>query len=246
MFFLIFNLPLASLPKDILSDFMKRLYFMLTAFILAAVPFALVNCEDVIPAGLDTTVRGQVYDEVKRKPLAGVNVVLWNCITTISDWQPLQCNVVVDSVRTDADGKYKMNFVTDGKADQYWIKVERDLSFWSEEGEKVRPGVSSFITLYAREYNFVKVRLEIDNNSIGSIYMETPGGNQAVIPQHTRDTIVYGRVWPMTTNYIEFRVYDRSIGDDTRRSTDTLNIDLSDTTYLTKKIIDPATWPVHP
>ena len=122
------------------------------------------------------------------------------------------------------------------------VSIENDKSFYSMEQKKVRAGVENFVTIYARQANYVKVKLMIKNNSVGPIIMESALGNEALVLQHTRDTVIYGRVIPNTANHsLIFRVHDARV-QDTRISEQFLNTDLRDTTYFEMNIADPAEW----
>ena len=50
---------------------------------------------------------------------------------------------------TDASGKYKIEFTTDGKTDAYEVTVWREELFLSQSSEEVAPGETNLITLYA-------------------------------------------------------------------------------------------------
>ena len=218
---------------------MRTLYCLITLLIVAASPLTFMNCE--WPE--ETRLRGQVYDSVKQVMLEDVNVILWSCQKSFSS-AGITCNTIVDSVRTNSRGRYLMHFLPDQTTDEYMVAIENDKSFHSMERKKVRAGVENFVTIYARQANYLKVKLTINNNSVGPITMETALGNEVLIPQHIRDTVIYGRVMPNTRNHsIVFRVYDDGL-QDTRMSEAFLNIDLRDTTYFEMNIADPAAWAV--
>lgn len=220
---------------------MNKVCYFLTAGILLMTPLALINCFDYMPEPANTKVRGQVYDSVKQKMLGDVQVVVYECRNSYST-VALNCYSLVAFGVTNESGRYKIEFDARDKSDGYVVAVSNDASFHDTARKKVRPGFENFVTLYARETNHLKVRLKIENNSVGPIYMVSAFGNETMIPQHTRDTIVYGRVLPKTENHlITFRVYDAA-SRTSRRSEDFLNIDMSDTTYFEKSITDPAEW----
>lgn len=216
---------------------MRKLYFLITLFIVAASPLAFINCE--WPE--ETRLRGQVYDSVKQIMLEDVNVVLWSCQNSFSS-AGVTCKSIVDSARTNSRGRYLIHFLPRQTTDQYMVSIENDKSFYSMEQKKVRAGVENFVTIYARQANYVKVKLMIKNNSVGPIIMESALGNEALVLQHTRDTVIYGRVIPNTANHsLIFRVHDARV-QDTRISEQFLNTDLRDTTYFEMNIADPAEW----
>ena len=218
---------------------MRTLYCLITLLVVAASPLAFMNCE--WPE--ETRLRGQVYDSVKQTMLEDVNVILWSCQRSFSS-AGITCNTIVDSARTNKNGRYLMHFLPDQTTDEYMVVIDNDNSFYSMERKKVRAGVENFVTIYARQVNYIKVKLTINNNSVGPITMETALGNEVLIPQHIRDTVVYGRVMPNTRNHsIIFYVYDDGLKD-TRMSEAFLNIDLRDTTYFEMNIADPAEWAV--
>lgn len=221
---------------------MKRLLVVLTASIVVAVPLLLINCE-LIPEGLETTVRGQVYDSIKQKMLEGVKVIVWACVPTYSSMGP-SCHHLVDSGRTDEQGRFKIDFVTEGDASRYYLSIDPESSFHVPElEEKVHAGADEFTTMYAQELNYIKVEVHIDNNPFGPMLMESASYNMAKIYQHTKDTIIYGRVLPGALNHVTFSVYDETVGM-TRASVDELNVGLNDTTYV-KNITDPTLWQVQ-
>ena len=216
---------------------MGKLYLLITLFIVAASPLAFINCE--WPE--ETRLRGQVYDSVKQIMLEDVNVVLWSCQNSFSS-AGVTCKSIVDSARTNSRGRYLIHFLPRQTTDQYMVSIENDKSFYSMEQKKVRAGVENFVTIYARQANYVKVKLMIKNNSVGPIIMESALGNEALVLQHTRDTVIYGRVIPNTANHsLIFRVHDARV-QDTRISEQFLNTDLRDTTYFEMNIADPAEW----
>ena len=216
---------------------MGKLYLLITLFIVAASPLAFINCE--WPE--ETRLRGQVYDSMKQIMLEDVNVVLWSCQNSFSS-AGVTCKSIVDSARTNSRGRYLIHFLPRQNKDQYMVSIENDKSFYSMEQKKVRAGVENFVTLYARQANYVKVKLTINNNSVGPIIMESALGNEALVFQHTRDTVIYGRVIPNTANHsLIFRVHDDRV-QDTRISEQFLNTDLRDTTYFEMNIADPAEW----
>jgi len=218
---------------------MGKLYCLVTLFIVSASPLAFMNCE--WPE--ETRLRGQVYDSVKQTMLEDVNVILWSCQKSFSS-AGIACNTIVDSVRTGKNGRYLMHFLPNQTTDEYMVAIENDKSFYSMERKKVRAGVENFVTIYARHANYIKVKVTIDNNALGPITMESALGNEAIIPQHIRDTVVYGRVMPDTRNHsIIFRVYDDGLND-TRMREAFLNIDLRDTSYFEMRIADPAAWAI--
>ena len=209
--------------------------------LLGIIPLTINSCENEIPAGLQTIAKGQVLDSVKNKTLAWAKVVLSGCHGT---FYGLSCSNIIDSVRTNNIGEFEITFTTDGKDKSYEISVFEDEDFIFSSAETIKIGQANSLTLYATELSILKVKLEIDNNSVGPIRLITPGGNHSIINKNTRDTIIYGKVIPKYKNRFTFDAYDPSISavDKYRKSRDTLDIDLRDTTYFVKKITDPKLW----
>lgn len=220
---------------------MKTIHPIITALIVAMVPITFINCEDLIPAGLETSVRGRVYDSVRQEIVSGAKVIVWRC--RVSFHPGTVCSNVVDSVRTDKQGRFNVDFITQGNASQYKVAVFEDESFINASWEEVEAGRPNFISLYARELKHIRVEVQIGNNPVNQIYLRTASSNLARIYQRTRDTVIYGRVLPMAENELYFTTYDTSINQ-ARRSVDVVNVDLRDTTHFLKKISDPKEWEI--
>lgn len=130
---------------------MKTVHTIITILIIAIVPITFISCYDPIPAGLETAVRGQVSDSVKQQRLSGAKVILWAC--HVNFVQGKVCYDIVDSVTTDRQGRFNMDFITAGNASEYQVSVYEGESFMNASREEIRPGVSNFISLTARELN---------------------------------------------------------------------------------------------
>lgn len=199
------------------------------------------SCEEDVPGGLSTRITGQVVDSVKNKSIENANVILIACNPNFYN---NGCSNIIDSVRTNSDGKFELNFVTSGKDNAYIIGVEEDQEMIIFSTDTVIAGQLNEVQLYVRELNVLTVKLQIEANSVGPIRLITPGGTTNVIDQATRDITVYGRVIPLTTNWFTFDVYENELNpiNKRRKDTDTIEVDLSDTVLFIKKIIDPKEW----
>lgn len=216
--------------------------FKVASLIISIILLIFTGCAEEIPAGLATTVRGSVIDSIKKSSLEGVKVAVLGCSYRIMYGPSCQ---VIDSVKTDSRGEFEISFVTDGTDDFYLASAQENENFIFASSDTVEAGTANAVALYARELNTLKIEVKIDTNSVGTIRLLTPGGNRAFINQSTRDTIIYGKVIPMQTNWFTFDVLDSTITEISRRrrSRDTLNVGLSDTTFYLKQIKDPKEWP---
>lgn len=215
---------------------MRALLITLTSAILITVPLFLITCE-LIPEGLETAVRGQVYDSVKQKMLEGVEVAVYAAYPTF-----MPSSEFVGSDTTDADGKFRIKFVTAGGASRYFLRIVYHSSIKVPDIEEtVHAGGSEFLTFYARELNRVLVEIHIAENPVGPIRVESLYGAWPEIPQHTRDTVVSCAVMPMELNSLFFKVFDRTAGK-WRVNGDVFRVGIGDTTFV-KNIANPAAWP---
>lgn len=202
------------------------------------------SCWEDVPGGLSTDISGQVTDSIKGKTIEGAKVLLIACNPGLFNDG---CSNILDSARTDSEGRFAFNFTTSGKDDAYFVKVEEDNSFILSSTDTVIAGRVNKAKIFVRELNFLKVKIQIESNTVGPIKLITPGGNINIISQDTRDTTVFGKVLPMTTNWFTFEVYDEETGQNNkyRRDTDTLVVDMADTVLYLKKIENPKEWPVR-
>ena len=223
---------------------MKKLLYLISAIMLGLTPFTIINCEEV-PAGLVTSVEGEVWDSVKHKPLEGVKVLLVPCYYTWGS-VPKVCGDAIDSARTSASGQFKFELTTDGRADAYEVVVWRDSFFFSNFSEEVTIGENNLITLYARELSRLKVNLEIRDNPIGEIQMYTAAASSHIVNQSTRDTVIHTTFLPVEINTVAFRVYVPNMGTKYRLSIDTFDVSTTDTTYFRKIVETPLDWPFAP
>ena len=77
------------------------------------------KCEDPLPAGLETTVNGNVIDESINSPLE--NQKLW----ILEDLQNAPWRII-DSTVTDIDGYYSMTFTTSGEGVRYYVEAKQN------------------------------------------------------------------------------------------------------------------------
>ncbi len=219
---------------------MKRPGILFTILIVVSLPVTLINCLDPIPAGLETTIRGQLEDSVKQKKIGGAKVIVWGCGITFMRGE--ECFDIIDSVRTDKQGRFDIYFVTAGDAIRYEVSADVDESIGHPSREEVTAGRRNYFSLHARELNHLRIH-EIEKDLASPVFARTGYGMIAQISKTTRDTVIYTRVLPMSENQVIFTTYDTAINA-SRISVDVANVDLRDTTLFTKKITDPTKWKI--
>lgn len=217
---------------------MKRLRVLFSVLIVVLLPTLLINCFDPIPAGLETTIRGQLEDSVKQQKIAGAKVIIRGCYLSLMRGK--DCGRIIDSVRTDRQGRFNLFFITEGGASHYEVSAEWNESVIYPSKEEVTAGRRNFLSLQARELNHIRIHVRIEGDLAYPIIVQTIGSAAHVL-KTTRDTVLYRRVLPMSENQIVFSTYDTAIRA-SRRSVDIINIDLRDTTHFTKTISDPTKW----
>ncbi|MEM5566066.1 hypothetical protein WNY78_13170 [Psychroserpens sp. AS72] len=76
----------------------------------------MTRCEDPLPAGIETTVSGNIVDEYMDIPLEGIKLRLRENLQNMP-------SRYIDSTLTDIDGYYTLNFTTSGEGVRYYIET---------------------------------------------------------------------------------------------------------------------------
>lgn len=177
---------------------------------------------------------------MKQKKIAGAKVLVWGC--QISLMRGEECFNIIDSVRTDKQGRFNVFFVTAGDAIRYEVSADADEVAYPSR-EEVTAGRRNYYSMNGRELNHLRIHVQVENALAYPVSARTGYGTIAQILKTTRDTVIYTRVLPMSENQVIFTTYDTAVNA-TRISVDVLNVDLRDTTLFTKTITDPTKWKI--
>lgn len=154
----------------------------------------------------------------------------------------LSCNDSVTSTKTNQDGRFSLNFITDGKSHSYYAEVMpmpndnfvHDQS--NNSNRELKLGDNNNLRLKARELNILKVKIKIDSNPYDTLNISTLYGGFDFYNCHHIDTILYFKVFPLSMNYLYFYNWDSKLLKDRREIKDSINIKMVDTTYYSKYI----------
>lgn len=197
------------------------------------------SCRKPIPDDIKISASGFVIDTVKNKLLSGAVVEIYGKHLT---FYGLSGGDSVTSTITDRNGNFSLSFITDGKYYAYGIGVKpmRDDNFTYDNSrnsnKEVKIGENSDLRLKARELNFLKETLKIDQNPYDTLNIYDQYDEFVFYNRHKIDTTLYYKVLPMAMNYFYYSTWDSKIGRYRLQVLDTLDIKMADTTYFTKYI----------
>jgi hypothetical protein len=214
----------------------------------------LTSCYEEVKPGIRTTVKGTITDPVKNKPLRGAKVVVRGCQFYIDGGT--RCGQFIDSTSTDMQGEYQVDFTSDGTQIGYIVEFMRDENFvpLSVPGAPgaygrpsiLTPGKVNAVSFQVRELNFLKVRVQIDSNSLGDLHFYAgavyESYAQNTFYQSTRDTIVVSRIVPAFTNSYRFDVLD---SNRYRYHYEVIEAGMQDTVRAEITISNPENWPLQ-
>jgi hypothetical protein len=209
----------------------------LVIFLMITVLFS--SCRKPIPGDIKISASGFVIDTVKNKLLSGAVVEIDGSYLNLFG---LTGGDSVTSTTTDRNGNFFLSFITDGKFYAYNIRVRpmRDDNFTRDisrnSNKEVKTGENNDLRLKARELNFLKETLIIDQNPYDTLAIWNSYDISHFYNKHKIDTVLYFLVLPMAKNYFFFHTWDSKIGRERLQILDTLDIKMADTTYFTKHI----------
>jgi len=174
-------------------------------------------------------VTGVVIDTVKNIKIANQKVILVSCYA--QGLTPLVCGNLVASTTTDSSGKFEFNITAqDTLGFQIRAVLDSNYYFPFSQSEQVIPNKTNVFTLYAREINYVKGDIKVDNNPFNRIFIDC-GNTYYIIYGNSIDTTLYFKILPNAQNVMMYSVFDSAYGKD-RMLLDTIQTTLADTMYL--------------
>ena len=220
---------------------MKRIF--LTLFISCL----LFSCAKDIKKGTQISVSGFLVDTVKNKNLAFAKIYLVGGKVRGSNGVTYYYNYV-DSTTSDINGNFSINYRAEGNSVGYVLEVASDDKFSSGDYQQFAfANNETNVRLKSQELNFLKLNLKVDFNRYDTFYVYPSHGFSKRLIGRSVDTIVLLKVLPNNANTITYRIM--SIGNDSgaiyRKIIDTLNIGLTDTTNISKRIFSTYQMPLN-
>jgi hypothetical protein len=213
---------------------MKKLLFYLAIF------FLFISCEKNIETNIKISASGFVFDSIRNKNLSDISVFILGYKHIFMNNPEVD---TITSAKTNIDGFFTMNFVTNGKSDSYYLAISSQkvnkLSYYIPEKEKhLKIGENTNIKVIAIGLIKMNVHLKINNNPYNSIiiydnnYFDVIGFENL---SHIDTTIVFSAI-PMNKFNLKFYSYIYSKQNNRTEywelSLDTIDVKLSDTSYL--------------
>lgn len=196
------------------------------------------SCRKPIPSELNISASGFVSDTVKNKVLKSATVEVGGLHLT---FYGLSGGDSITSTLTDKNGFFNLNFITDGKYYAYRIVVKpmpNDIYVSDNSRNSVadlKIGNNPNLHLKARELNYLKERIIVNQNPYDTLHIYNSYDGFKFYNHHQFDTTLLFKVLPMATNYFYYYTWDSKLGRE-RWQSDTLRIEMADTTYYTKNI----------
>jgi hypothetical protein len=220
---------------------------MKTIHLTILVAVLLSSCAKDIKKGTRIFASGFVIDTVKNKNLAFAKVYLVGGKVRGSNGVTYYYNYV-DSTLTDVNGNFSIDYKAERNSVDYVLEVASDDKFGSNEYQQFQfENNETNVRLKSQELNFLKLNLKVDFNRYDTFYIYPSHGFTKRLIGRSIDTAVLLKVLPNNANTITYRIM--SIGNDSgaiyRKITDTLNIGLTDTTNISKRIFSTYQMPLN-
>jgi hypothetical protein len=242
-------------------------YNSIKIFILFISVLSIQSCRKEIPKGQLITANGVVMDLSQQKTIALAKVYLFGGhksngpggITIFYDTPPL------DSVTTDANGRFTLKYVATGNSYDYALGVAREL-FQIGNDERLLPDANEALYKFnfayslnnliinAKELNNANVTLQILSNPYDTlffkIYSASTGQTFAKFQFFGKsiDTKLSTHCLPRSENVFEYYVRTIPLTDSgyVRLLSDTLNVGNVDTVFVLKKLNSTYEIPLKP
>jgi hypothetical protein len=216
-------------------------------FIMLLIVLSLfASCYKTLPGGIDVTVTGFVVDTVKTKYLPKATVIVWGCnggmFSSFCD--------SVTSAKTDADGKFALNFTTDGKYAWYSAAVEPMADdrytndYYGNPDAAIKMGENKNVRLKARELNILWAKITILENPFDTLLISNYYSMIWIYNHRRIDTILSLQVLPMCLNHIGYSIWD-SKHLKYRTLKDTMTVNMADTTFYTRVFNTSLDFPLE-
>ncbi len=182
---------------------------------------------------LITVVNGVVFDEFKNKNLSNAKVLLEGCSFYLH--QGTLCGDIIDSTRTDENGKFNFNFVTEKRYTEYRVSIdetEEHTSLTTLGEALIQGGEQNEVTITARELNHLKIHLKLSNQY--DPFVLSAKNSRFITEKEFIDTVIYLRVIPGFENQLHYRVWEPGVGS--RYKIEVLNIQMDDTTEIYREV----------
>ena len=176
------------------------------------------SCEKAIPIGTEISVSGEVRDMVKNKRLPNAKLYVFGANRTLSG--TYYSIGPVDSVVSDASGRFTILFKTHGYAMDYGLRLGMveygGVNYGAETNYVADPAepIYKFNTsrqisnavVRARELNFTRVELRVLNNPFDTFLVRSSADIRRVtlLRGQSIDTTIVLRHLPMAQNRIEY------------------------------------------
>jgi hypothetical protein len=183
---------------------------MNTRIIILVIPFMLLmlyGCRKNIPAGIETTITGKVYDPKTNKPITQAGIYIQEYEP--GGMYPPQFMGIIDSARTDNDGNYQINFTTTGRGTEYRITFSPGNSYDPiTVPKKIQPGRDTVINFVAFKIHTLKARVIVTNNYNPplKVYTRLHTLNAGSIHSLSADTTIYLSILPDQYNEVFFNI----------------------------------------
>ena len=232
------------------QHFMKHLNY--TILFILTLLVTLTSCRKDVPAGTTIYISGVVFDSVKNKTLPNAKLYLFGAHTTFYGIYYTQGPY--DSVTTDANGKFSLQYKAEGKSVDYGLSLGELAYGGYNYGDNENYVIDNYYPMFklnystnisnavvrARELNFTKIKLKVLSNPYDTFIVRTSAafGQINYIKGHSIDTIIYVRHLPNMQNVIFYRTESNTPDSFfiRRQVTDTFSATLGDTVFLNKTI----------
>lgn len=193
----------------------------LILILLSGICFVCHSCYKQVEQGSLIRVSGSVVDPVKNKALPFATLYLYGAKSTF--YGIYYTLGPLDSVKSDAQGKFDLTYVAEGKSIDYglsldiygyqaslrplnqyvidWNTPEFKFNFQKQIKDARVPG---------RELNFTRLHLKVDHNPLDSFFIKTAYLEVPILLRgKIIDTILYIRHLPQAENTLRFYVESR-------------------------------------
>lgn len=219
---------------------------MKNTFLVMCVSFLFYSCAKDIKKGSPIRVSGIVVDTVKNKAIPFAKIYLVGGKVRGSNGVTYYYNYV-DSTISDANGNYSVDYKAEGNSVNYVLEVANDNNYGTNKYEQFYfSNNATNVRLKTQELNFLKLNLKVDFNRYDTFYIYPSQGFSKQLFGRNIDTTLILKVLPNNTNILTYRILYR--GADTailfRRLSDTFNVNMADTTNISKRIISTYNMPL--
>ncbi|MFP5042915.1 hypothetical protein [Parasediminibacterium sp. JCM 36343] len=231
----------------------------------------LTSCRKDVPAGTTIYISGIVFDSVKNKTLPNAKLYLFGAEKTF--YGIYYVGGPYDSVTTDANGKFSLQYKAEGKSVDYGLSLGElnygGYNYRDNENYVIDNYYPMFKLNYstntsnavarARELNYSKIHLKVLNNPYDSFYIRTYAQYKPIlIIGQSIDTTVVLRHLPNQLNSFQYytEAYRDTIGlaalnsnpnghsfSIRRMLNDSFTTNMDDTIFINKTILNSLSMP---